>query len=284
MLVIPNHPVTNVCIDLKNRGVKIRFITEITKDNIKYCIQLMKIAETRHLDDIKGNFGVGDKRVYQGSATTIKSEVPPQMIISTVKSFVEQQQSFFDMLWHKAMPAKHRIKEIELHMKRQFIDTIQDGVEINDLVHKLIKSAREEILILFPTTNTFYRYESEGLMKLIKDAAALSGMKIRILIYLDNVNKRESINQDYTVGDRVRILMFEKSELRSKVITIIIDNEYSLGIELNDDGALDSTNAVGFATYSNSDSTVATYVSIFETLWVQAELRNKQSEITSIRT
>lgn len=39
----------------------------------------------------KGNFGVGDKRVYQGSATTIKSEVPPQMIISTVKSFVEQQ-------------------------------------------------------------------------------------------------------------------------------------------------------------------------------------------------
>ncbi len=87
MLVISNHPVTNVCIDLKNKGVKIRFIREITKDNIKYCIQLMKIGEIRHLDDIKGNFGVGDKRVYQGSATTIKSEVPPQMIISTVKSF-----------------------------------------------------------------------------------------------------------------------------------------------------------------------------------------------------
>jgi hypothetical protein len=36
MLVIPNHPVTNACIDMNNRGVKIRFITEITKDNIKY--------------------------------------------------------------------------------------------------------------------------------------------------------------------------------------------------------------------------------------------------------
>jgi hypothetical protein len=55
MLVIPNHPVTNVCIDLKNRSVKIRIITEITKDNIKYCRQLMRIGEIRHLDDVKGN-------------------------------------------------------------------------------------------------------------------------------------------------------------------------------------------------------------------------------------
>ena len=50
LLVIPNHPVTNVCIDLKNRGVKIRFITEITKDNIKYCRQLMKIGEKGTLE------------------------------------------------------------------------------------------------------------------------------------------------------------------------------------------------------------------------------------------
>jgi len=282
MLVIPNHPVTNVCIDLKNRGVKIRFITEITKDNIKSCRQLMKIGELRHLDDIKGNFGVGDKRVYQGSATTIKSEVPPQMIISTVKSFVEQQQYFFDMLWHKAIPAKQRIKEIEEHTKRQFIDTIQDGVEISDLVHKLVRSAREEILILLPTTNTFHRYEREGLMELIKNAAMLLGVKIRILACPDNESIRESIHQDYTVGDRIRLLMLQKSELQSKIMTMIIDNEYSLAIEIEHDRALDSTDAVGLATYSNSDSTVATYVSIFETLWLKAELRNKQKEIQNI--
>lgn len=98
MLVIPNHPVTNANIDMKNRGVKIRFITEITHDNIQYCKELMKIAEVRHLDKVKGNFGVGDKRVYYGGADTIKSGPPPQLIISTVKSFVEQQQYFFDIL------------------------------------------------------------------------------------------------------------------------------------------------------------------------------------------
>jgi hypothetical protein len=36
-----------------------------------------------------------------------------QQSISTVKSFVEQQQYFFDMLWNKSIPLKQRIKEIE---------------------------------------------------------------------------------------------------------------------------------------------------------------------------
>jgi sugar-specific transcriptional regulator TrmB len=181
-----------------------------------------------------------------------------------------------------AIPAKQRIKEIEEDAKRQFIDTVQDGVEINDLIYKLVKSAKEEILILFPTTNTFYRYDREGLVKLIRDAATHSGMKIRIFVYVDDENIRESISQDYPVGDRIRMLMLQKSELQSKVMSVIIDNEYSLAIEIEDDRALDSTDASGFATYSNSDSTVTTYISIFETLWLQAELRNKQKEIPTI--
>jgi len=281
-LVIPEHPVTKPYADMAKRGVRIRFISEITKDNLPYCKEVMKIAELRHLDGVKGNLSIVDGDTYYASATNIESGPPPQLIISTVKAIVQQQQYFFDMLWHKAIPAKQRIREIEEHTKRQFIDTIQDGVEISDLVHKLVGSAREEMLILFPTTNTFCRYDREGLMKLIKDAANLSGIKIRILVYLGNENNRESINQDYTVGDRIKMLMLQKSELQSKIMTVIIDNEYSLAIEIEHDKALDSTDAVGLATYSNSDSTVTTYLSIFDTLWVQAELRNKQKKIKNI--
>jgi hypothetical protein len=83
------------------------------------------------------------------------------------------------------------------------------------------------------------------------------------------------INQDHNVGNRIRILPLQRSELQPKVITMIIDNEYSLAIELEDDRALNSTDAVRFATYSNSDPTVATYISILETLWIQAELRSR---------
>jgi hypothetical protein len=271
MLVIPEHPLTKPYADMAKRGVRIRFITEITKDNLPYCKELMKIAEVRHLDEVKGNLGIVDGDTYYASATNTESGPPPQLIISTVKVIVQQQQHFFDMLWH-----------IEEHTKRQFIDTIQDGVEISDLVHKLVRSAREEMLILLPTTNTFHRYEREGLMELIKNAAMLLGVKIRILAYPDNESIRESINQDYTVGDRIRLLMLQKSEFQSKIMTIIVDDEYSLAIEIEHDRALDSTDAVGLATYSNSDSTVATYVSIFETLWLKAELRSKQKKTQNI--
>jgi hypothetical protein len=46
-------------IDAKRRGVRTRYITEITKDNLDYCKELTSIVdELRHLDGIKGNFYV----------------------------------------------------------------------------------------------------------------------------------------------------------------------------------------------------------------------------------
>jgi two-component system, OmpR family, sensor histidine kinase VicK len=56
------------------------------------------------------------------------------------------------------------------------------------------------------------------------------------------------------------------------VTTLIIDNEFSLVIELKDDTKESSSEAMGLATYSNSESTVLSYVSIFENHWMQAEL------------
>lgn len=53
IFVIPNHPVTMAFRELKKKGIRIRFIAEITKDNIPYYQQLMKICELRHLDEVK---------------------------------------------------------------------------------------------------------------------------------------------------------------------------------------------------------------------------------------
>ncbi|HEU4446540.1 MAG TPA: hypothetical protein VFR94_17850 [Nitrososphaeraceae archaeon] len=44
------------------------------------------------------------------------------------------------------------------------------------------------------------------------------------------------------------------------------DNELTLVIELKDDSQQDSNEAIGLATYSDSESTVLSYSSIFETL------------------
>jgi hypothetical protein len=71
------------------------------------------------------------------------------------------------MLWRKAIPAKTRIKEIEGGLQREFIETLQDPEEIQNLTSKVIGSTTEEIDIVFSTANTFKRDERNGIVELI---------------------------------------------------------------------------------------------------------------------
>ena len=52
--------------------------------------------------------------------------------------------------------------------------------------------------------------------------------------------------------------------------------QQSLQVEVKDDMKDNSYDAVGLATYSNSESTVWTHASIFETLWTQAQISDTQ--------
>ena len=62
-------------VDARNRGVKSRYLTEITDANISYCKQLMSIVdEVRHLDGIKGNFMISETE-YLAPATS-HEEIP----------------------------------------------------------------------------------------------------------------------------------------------------------------------------------------------------------------
>jgi hypothetical protein len=80
----------NALQDLFVRGVKLRVVTEITKDNLSYSKEVMKIGELRHLDGNKGNFGVSEKE-YTASASLQEATLLQQIIYSNVKEIVEQQ-------------------------------------------------------------------------------------------------------------------------------------------------------------------------------------------------
>jgi two-component system, OmpR family, sensor histidine kinase VicK len=264
IFVIPDHPITMAFREFNPKGIKLRFIAEITKDNIPYCRELMKICELRHLDEVKGNFGIVDGLYYSASAKGRKSSPPPLLIASTIRAFVEQQQYFFDMLWRKAIPAKHRIKEIEEGLKREYIETIQDPEEIQNLVSKVISAAIEEIDVVISTSNTFKRYEREGIIRLLTRKGD-EGIKIRIL--LDQSPDIQQSIEKLKMHPQITIKNLDES-VQTKVTTIVADNELSLVIELKDDAKQNSNEAIGLATYSNSDSTVLSYASIFETLWL----------------
>ena len=49
--------------------------------------------------------------------------------------------------------------------------------------------------------------------------------------------------------------------------------------ELKDDTKEETSDeAIGLATYSNSEATVFSYVSIFENLWIQTQLHKRRQE------
>jgi two-component system sensor histidine kinase VicK len=271
MLVIPNHPITNAHYIMKNRGVKIRFVTEITKENITHCKELMDFGEVRHLDEIKGNFGILDGTYYRASAKAKESSPPPLLISSTVHAFVEQQEYFFEMLWKKAIPAKQRIKEIEENIKREFIETIQDSEETTILVSKVLLSATEEILIIFSRTGTFKKYEKLGMLDTVRNKAK-KDVEVRILVGTDKPINKMDIEWLWEYP-KMELRYLNKS-IQTSLTTIVTDRELSLVIEEKED---EDDTGMGLATYSNSESTVQSCASIFENLWAQSTVRSPQT-------
>lgn len=88
-------PIWNGLVHLKERGVRIRGVTEITPDNVSYCKKLMEVCELRHLDGVRTNFGIADGK--QALLHGVSQETNPlsQAILTSVKAIVEAQESLF---------------------------------------------------------------------------------------------------------------------------------------------------------------------------------------------
>jgi two-component system, OmpR family, sensor histidine kinase VicK len=113
-LAIALEPIRKAFLDAKSRGVRLRYITEITRDNILYCKELTKIVDQlRHLDGIRGNFMVNESECLSPVVLFEEGKIASQIVHSNVKELVEQQQYTFDTFWSKSIPAQQRIREIE---------------------------------------------------------------------------------------------------------------------------------------------------------------------------
>ena len=270
--------------DLKKRGIKLRYITDITKDNVKYCKELMSdfTYEIRHLDGIKANFSVSETE-YLASATLVEeeSEQPmrpiQQVIHSNVKDIVEQQKYVFESFWSKAIPAESRIKEIEEGFILGSTEVIKIPSRTKELFIDLIKSAKEEVLLLLPTINAFLREDRIGMIQSLREAAVGCGVNVRILTPINDMIQKIiqniMVDQANNLFD-IRAIETTSSEIAvvGTVTILVVDKKQSLAIEKVDDSKEDFIDAIGLATYSTSKPTVLSYISIFESLSKQVKL------------
>ena len=260
-------------------GAKFRYITEIKKDNIKYCKELMKVGQVRHLDGIRTNFVVTDTE-YSSSAIMQQVHAHPETVYSNVRSIVEQQRYLFENLWNKAIPAERKINEIEGGIELEKTYVIQDPQSIQKLFVDMVKSVQHEVLLILPTVNAFLREYRMGIIQLLMQAMRERSVNVRILTptndVIDNILKNTVIS--YQEGKRRKdfdlrsINMSPEETAVSTVTIVIVDKKESLVFEKTDDTKEDFIEAVGMATYSNSKPTVVSYISIFESLWTQVDL------------
>jgi two-component system, OmpR family, sensor histidine kinase VicK len=264
-------------LDLKNRGTKLRFITDITKENIHYCKQVMKFAEeVRHIDGIKANFFVSETE-YVATAARQEALPVPQVIYSNVKDIVVQQQYVFEAFWNRAIFADQKIREIEEGLDFGKTEIIQDSYAAKELFINMVRSAADEILLIIPTVNAFYREERIGVIQLIKEAAEQRGVKVKVLIpsndiidkILQKPEKCEEEKKEKQKGYEIRRIDLT-SDIKSTIL--VIDRKSSLVTELRDDSKENFVQAIGSTSYSTSKPTVLSYTSIFENFWKQVEL------------
>jgi signal transduction histidine kinase len=313
----------NALSDIKNRRIGSRYITTITKDNLSYCKEAMKVGELHHLDGIKGNFAVSEKE-YIASATMQEASLLQQVIYSNVKEVLEQQQYVFDSFWSKSVPAEQKIKEIEEGIVLGRTEIIQSPKDIQQLFINMVKTAKHELLLLLPTINAFYREERIGVMELLKQSSEGDrGVNVRILTPTNEIIERklhnmvlgierreieiqgregrqrtqqqmknkkgsfdvrridvESISEHEKKGEEMQAATAVEKSAVTTVTIIVVDRKESLVIEKTDDSKENFIDAVGISTYSNSEPTVLSYISIFENLWKQTELYHRLKEST----
>jgi two-component system, OmpR family, sensor histidine kinase VicK len=276
-LAIIIEPIRKAFIDAKSRGVKLRYITEITRDNISACKELMTIVDDlRHLEGIKGNFMVSDNQYVAPIILFEEGKVASQIVFSNVKELVEQEQYTFDIFWSKAIPAQDKIREIEENISIQKTQLIYGHENTtNTILQALYKTKKSWDACIESRTAAI---SMGNILKKGYLDARKRGVKIR---YITEFTK-----------DNIQVCkeIAKVAELRHlegiKANFGVSETEYADGINVSQQ---ENLVLLDHLIYSNVTKLVQQQKYIFETLWnkslpYEQKIREIEEGVLPIRT
>ena len=256
---------------LKAKGIRQRFVTEITHENVKYSKELACHVELRHLQGVKGNFGIVDGKEYGAAANIYDMQPPVEFIYSNVKTFVEQQQYFFELLWNKAIPAEQRIREIEEGRTPEKLDVIQDTQKSINRAFEIMNKTQKELLVLFATPRTF-AFALQGESADIHRKISKKGVDIKLLVPRGSAEiENEQMRKVREISPKINLRQSDVG-LNTRITIMISDRKEFMNWELKDDTLDNPYLAGGIATYSNIRALASSYAIIFDNLWKITEI------------
>src|SRR6266480_6521301 len=259
-LAIILDPIRNAFVDAKNRGVRLRYLTEITTENISYCKELLSIiGELRHLDGIKGNFMISESEYLAPAVLFEKGKVATRIIYSNVKELVEEHEYVFDTLWSKAISAEQRIREIEEDIEpiRTRLLENQDEI-IREIKRQNNRANKLSICTAIGGMQMSYNYLFDSYSNVVDKH--IRGESKQGLRWLTSIDDRETANL-------VQLLL--QSGMRARHIKNmpplnfgVSDKEVALTVEKMEGGKLSQSFLI-----SNEPVYVNHFNSLFEQLW-----------------
>jgi signal transduction histidine kinase len=158
------------------------------------------------------------------------------------------------------------------------IQIISTSDKIRQHYLESIRTAKKEILLIFPTINAIHREHKIGIIEELQKAAE-RGINIRILSAEDEFIKGK-LDLLRAYGIVVRRI---ETPTESKFKMLIVDKKTCFLVETKDDTKSSFAEAVGLAVFSNSKATVLPFVTIFESFWRETELYEKSREADRIK-
>ena len=153
------------------------------------------------------------------------------------------------------------------------VEIIENPKESINRAYDISISAKEELLVAFPTVNSFRRNVRTGMsMLLLKEEYSKNNVRLRILAPVDSQIMQIIEELRKVLSELDFRALNESTESNNRVTIVLADRKESLIVDIKDDKKDNVYEAVGLSIYSNTKSIVLSYLAIFETLWNQSQL------------
>ena len=263
---------------------------------MSYCKKIMKYSELKHSDRVSGYLGISDgnrffsylspEKPHENDLKYVKhnSRSDVNLISIDNRFFAQGQHYLFENLWNQSVFAREKITEIEREVVESIIpnNASHNQDETMQTLHKMVESAIDQIIVLFPNTSSFWDMYNEGVFAAIKNAINRD-VTVKILIHIgDNEERsRETIRQKLKNEKKeleINTNFFSK-QLRQKQVLFVVDEAMSAKIETKSSNSGESSSVLmESSAFSKNISQISSEVSMFDLLWIQSEVE-KQNKI-----
>jgi hypothetical protein len=244
---------------VKEKGIKCRLITEVNVEN-KGFLNTLPFLEIRHLDGLRGNFGIRDEIAYMVFILHKEDDESLQTYFSNSKVLVEKQMQLFEELWNMAIPFSTKKKELEYEDKRDTQITVTDFENIQREIESLLLTCKKELTI-FSSNRILCYLLNKG--RFLDYLPTILRKEASIKILIEDVDEYlttqiASINKSTQIKPIQLGYTNKIAEIHEMVM--IFDNKHLLQLNYSQDNKL-------VATYSNEEHKVLIQELMFEKHW-----------------